>query len=158
MANNIKDIDSNYVRVKEILSSRYEEVGGYDFYRYLFPNNQDQGELSSNYSKPNAIYLYKDDKDEGTERTLRRRIMLNDTWEDDYMEYVECNCSTLCSGLTYRHRRNRLENAQKMNAMVFDLDAVGEDELFNLSARIGREPEAYRSLPEPTFIVMSGTG
>ena len=57
MANNIKDIDDNYVRVKEILSSRYEEVGGYDFYRYLFPDNQDQGELSSNYSKPNAIYL-----------------------------------------------------------------------------------------------------
>ena len=158
MANNIKDIDKNYVKVKEILSNRYEEVGGYDFYRYIFPNNQNEGEYSDKYEKPNAIYLYKDDKDEGTKRTLRRRIMLNDTWEDDYMKYVECNCSTLCSGLTYRHRRNRLENAQKMNAMVFDLDAVGEDELFNLSARIGREPEAYRSLPEPTFIVMSGTG
>ncbi|SEJ07093.1 hypothetical protein SAMN04488113_1681 [Alkalibacterium gilvum] len=158
MANNIKDIDKNYVKIKEILSNRYEEVGGYDFYRYLFPNNQNEGEYSDRYEKPNAIYLYKDDKDEGTERTLRRRIMLNDTWEEDYMEYVECNCSTLCSGLTYRHRRNRLENAQKMNAMVFDLDAVGEDELFNLSARIGREPEAYRSLPKPTFIVMSGTG
>ena len=158
MANNIKDIDKNYVKVKEILSNRYEEVGGYDFYRYLFPNNQNEGEYSDKYEKPNAIYLYKDDKDEGTERTLRRRIMLNDTWEDDYMKYVECNCSTLCSGLTYRHRRNRLENAQRMNAMIFDLDAVGEDELFNLSARIGREPEAYRSLPEPTFIVMSGTG
>lgn len=158
MANNIKDIDKNYVKIKEILFNRYEEVGGYDFYKYLFPNNQNEGEYSDKYEKPNAIYLYKDGKDEGTERTLRRRIMLNDTWEDDYMEYVECNCSTLCSGLTYRHRRNRLENAQKMNAMVFDLDAVGEDELFNLSARIGREPEAYRSLPEPTFIVMSGTG
>ena len=126
MANNIKDIDKNYVKVKEILSNRYEEVGGYDFYRYIFPNNQNEGEYSDKYEKPNAIYLYKDGKDEGTERTLRRRIMLNDTWEDDYMEYVECNCSTLCSGLTYRHRRNRLENAQKMNAMVFDLDAVGE--------------------------------
>ena len=79
MANNIKDIDKNYVKIKEILSNRYEEVGGYDFYRYLFPNNQNEGEYSDKYEKPNAIYLYKDGKDEGTERTLRRRKISSGT-------------------------------------------------------------------------------
>ena len=34
--------------------------------------------MPADYSKPNAIYLYKDPIDEGTERKLRRRIMLND--------------------------------------------------------------------------------
>lgn len=83
--------------------------------------------------------------------------MLNDTWEDDYMNYVECNHKTLCSGLAYRDKKNRLENAQQMNALVFDLDSVGENELENLLLRMSKKP-GLRTLPEPTFIVMSGTG
>lgn len=157
MANNISDIKENYIELKEILSSRYEEVNGLDFYRYIFPNNENKGELNTDYSKPNAIYLYKDEKDDGSERRVRRRIMLNDTWEDDYIEFVECNPLTFCSGLAYRGRVNRLEKAQHMNAMVFDLDSVGYNEMMNVLLRIGKKP-APRTLPQPTFIVMSGTG
>ncbi|MDN8907631.1 hypothetical protein Q0O77_15075, partial [Staphylococcus aureus] len=47
--------------------------------------------------------------------------------------------------------------AQQMNALVFDLDAVGKNELMNLFSRIGKKP-GLRTLPQPTFIVMSGTG
>src|SRR5699024_6936893 len=112
------------------------EVEGEYFYKYLFPNNQIQGEESVDYSKPNSIYLYKDPKDEGTKRKLRRRIMLKDTWEADYKEYVNGNPMTLCSGLVYRGMKNRLENAQQMNALVFDLDSVGKNELMNLFSRI----------------------
>ena len=132
MSNNIEDKLGNYINVKNILSSQYQEVNGYDFYRYVFPNNQDQGENSEKYSKPNAIYLYRDEDEEDPKRTYRRRIMLNDSWEEDYMEYIECNPKTLCSGLAYRGRKNRLENAQQMNALVFDLDSVGENEIRNL--------------------------
>ena len=156
MSNNIEDKKGNYEVVRNILSSRYQEVNGYDFYRYIFPDNQNVGELSGNYSKPNAIYLYRDEE-EDPDRTYRRRIMLNDTWEDDYMNYVECNHQTLCSGLAYRDKKNRLENAQQMNALVFDLDSVGENELENLLLRMSKKP-GLRTLPEPTFIVMSGTG
>ena len=156
MSNNIEDKKGNYEVVRNILSSRYQEVNGYDFYRYIFPDNQNVGELSGNYSKPNAIYLYRD-VEEDPDRTYRRRIMLNDTWEDDYMNYVECNHKTLCSGLAYRDKKNRLENAQQMNALVFDLDSVGENELENLLLRMSKKP-GLRTLPEPTFIVMSGTG
>ena len=156
MSNNIEDKKGSYEVVRNILSSRYQEVNGYDFYRYIFPDNQNVGELSGNYSKPNAIYLYRDEE-EDPDRTYRRRIMLNDTWEDDYMNYVECNHKTLCSGLAYRDKKNRLENAQQMNALVFDLDSVGENELENLLLRMSKKP-GLRTLPEPTFIVMSGTG
>ena len=158
LANNIKDIQGNYTKIKDILDCNYDEINGYDFYRYIFPNNQNEGEESGEHYKPNAIYLYRDEEEENPKRTYKKRIMLNNNWEEDYMNYVECNDKTLCSGLSYRGKTNRLENAQHMNALVFDLDAVGEDELFNLRARIGREPEAYRTLPQPTFIVMSGTG
>ena len=157
IGNNISDVKGNYDLLREILSSRYDEINGLDFYREIFPHNEDQGELNTDFSKPNAIYLYKDERDEGTKRRVRRRIMLNDTWEEDYMDYVESNPLTFCSGLSYRGRTNRLEKAQHMNAMVFDLDAVGENELMTLFLRIGK-PVAPRTLPQPTFIVMSGTG
>ncbi len=157
MSDIIKDIKANYREVEQLLSFHYEEVEGEEFYRYIFPNNQDQGELSGDFSKPNAVYLYKDPKDEGTDRQLRRRIMLNDTWENDYKEFVENNPMTLCSGLSYRGRTNRLAHAQHMNALVFDLDCVGKDELLTLFLRMGQEP-GLRRLPQPTFLVMSGTG
>lgn len=84
--------------------------------------------------------------------------MLNDTWEEDYVTYVECNPSTLCSGLSYRGRANKINKAQRMNALVFDLDGVGEKELRNLFWRFGEDPTVLRSLPMPTFLVSSGTG
>ena len=157
MSNNIEDKLGNYINVKNVLSSQYQEVNGYDFYRYVFPNNQIEGEKSENYSKPNAIYLYRDEEEEDPKRTYRRRLMLDDTWEEDYIEYIECNDKTLCSGLAYRGRKNRLENAQNMNALVFDLDSVGENEIRNLLLRMSKKP-GLRTLPQPTFIVMSGTG
>ena len=40
MSNNIEDKKGNYEVVRNILSSRYQEVNGYDFYRYIFPDNQ----------------------------------------------------------------------------------------------------------------------
>ena len=141
-----------------IFSSGYSEVNGFDFYRELFPDNENKGELNSDYSKPNAIYLYRDDKNKGTKRQLSRRIMLKDTWENDYMEYVEGNDKAICGGLTYRRRANNLANAQRMNALIFDLDSVGENELRTLFLRFEKGPEVIRSLPVPTFIALSGTG
>ena len=74
------------------------------------------------------------------------------------MDYVEQNPMTLCSGLVYRRRENRLENAQRMNALIFDLDGVGLREMRNLFLRFGGNPELLRRLPMPTYLVLSGTG
>lgn len=101
--------------------------------------------------------MYKDDLEPQINRRVRRRIMLSDVWQNDFNVYVKDNPLALCSGLSYRGRKNRLENAQKMNAMIFDLDGVGVNELKNLLHRIGKE-KSYRTLPQPTFIVLSGTG
>lgn len=140
------------------LEGKYEEVDGLDFYKEIFPCNEVTGELHSDFSMPNAIYLYKDEKDAGTKRRLRRRIMLDDTWEEDYKKYVQDNPMTLCSGLTYRRRANKLENAQQMNALVFDLDDVGDHELQNLFLRFSLKPDIMRTLPLPTYLVTSGRG
>ncbi len=157
MSNILDSIRHNYEELEQLLGYHYKEVKGEDFYRYIFPNNQNKGEYSGDYSKPNGVYLYKEKEDEKTNRTLRRRIMLSDTWKDDYNKYIKENPMTLCNGIAYRGRTNRLEQAQKMNALVFDLDSVGKDELLTLFLRIGQEP-GLRRLPQPTFLVMSGTG
>lgn len=151
-------IPKSYKELESILCSQYDEVDGCAFYQYLFPDNEKQGEQHTDFFKPNAIYLYQDEQDEGTERRLRRRVMLSDTWEADYQNYVERNPMTLCSGLTYRSRTNRLQNAQRMNALVFDLDGVGAYELKNLLLRFGQPASRVRTLPTPTFLVMSGAG
>jgi hypothetical protein len=147
----------NHKEQIEFLSSQFEEMKGCDFYQYIFPDNQNKGEKIDKW-QPNAVYLYHDGNDEGTKRRLRRRIMLNDTWEEDYMEYVVGNENTLCSGLTYRGRANRIDKAQRMNALVFDLDGVGLKELRILFLRFGNDPEKFRTLPMPTFVVSSGYG
>lgn len=146
---------SDYRDCYDYLSAQFEEVGGYEFYQELFPDNENTGEQYTDFSHPNAIYLYRDEEADGR---VRRRIMLKDTWENDYMTYVECNSLTLCSGLVYRKRANKLTNGQRMNALIFDIDGVGLDELRNLFLRFGGEAERIRRLPMPTFIVLSGTG
>ena len=92
------------------MSAQFPQVGGYEFYKELFPDNENAGERHMDFSHPNAVYLYRDEQDEG--KKLRRRKMYNDTWEQDYMEFVEGNSLTLCGGLVYRRRENRLENAR----------------------------------------------
>jgi hypothetical protein len=148
----------NYRNCLDFLSAQFPEVNGCGFYREVFPENENAGDSRTDFSRPNAIYLYRAEADAGTKRQLRRRIMLNDTWEQDYMDYVEQNPMTLCSGLSYRRRANTLENAQRMNALVFDLDGVGLRELKNLFYRFGKDPTQIRTLPEPTYIVLSGNG
>lgn len=146
----------NYCECFDFLSGQYPKVGGYEFYKELFPDNENSGERHTDFSHPSAVYLYRDEESE--QKKLRRRKMYHDTWEQDYMEFVEKNSLTLCSGLAYRRRQNRLENAQRMYALIFDLDGVGLAELRNLFLRFGGDPEKIRRLPMPTFLVLSGTG
>lgn len=153
-----KDQLRNFHECLAVMENLYDSVNGEDFYRFIFPNNENAGEMHTDFSHPNAIYLYQDEQDHGTERRLRRRIMLNDTWASDYMEYVEANPMTLCSGLTYHSRSNKLEYAQTMNALIFDLDGVGERELRSVLQRVGAPASTLRSIPKPTFIVLSGRG
>ena len=143
----------NYQECYEYLSTQFPEVDGCAFYKEIFPDNEISGMKCQDFSHPSAVYLYRDE-----EQRIRQRKMYSDTWEQDYVKLVEKNNFTLCSGLVYRRNRNRLENAQRMNALIFDLDGVGLGELRNLFLRFGGDPARVRRLPMPTFLVLSGTG
>lgn len=132
-----------------------DPIYGQDFYEYIFPDNEVSGENNQNFSKPNAIYLYQPNPDS---KKLKRRIMLKDQWENDFVEYVCDNSMTLCSGIAYRGLTNKLEHAQQMNALVFDIDGVGMAQLRTIIARTEIDAEQIRSIPVPTFIVLSGSG
>ena len=144
----------SYVDSLQYMLERYEEVDGCRFYQELFPDNENCGQYFQDFSHPNAIYLYYD-LEKGK---LRRRIMLKDSWIMDYAAFVQENELTLCSGLVYRKRANKLQNAQRMNALIFDLDGVGVDELKTIELRWNVEPSHLRSIPRPTYTVLSGTG
>lgn len=153
------DLLDNYYNNIQILENLYTPYNGYEFYKYIFPNNENKGELSTDYSKPNAIFLYeKRSSDNDTKYKFRRRIMLNDTWQDDYLHFVEMNNITLCSGLSYIDKINKLSNARQMNALIFDIDNVGVDELNNLLLKFQQPSDVDKSIPIPTFIALSGTG
>ena len=47
---------SDYTDVIDLLKSEYVEYSGFDFYNYIFPENENAGELHTDYSMPNAIY------------------------------------------------------------------------------------------------------
>ena len=155
------DVLRDYDDLVRRLGALYDEVRGEEFYEELFPDNENTGDNYTDYSHPNAIYLYRDmvEVDGKKREKQRRRIMLRDTWEEDFMEYVAGNPLALCSGLSYRKRANTLVNAQKLHALIIDLDAVNEGHLRNLlETRFGAPAERGRSLPQPTFLVASGTG
>lgn len=145
----------DYQELYEYFEGRdYRYLNGFEFYNVLYPERESQGEYQTNYKKPNPVYLYYD-SDKGR---LRRRIMLKDTWEEDYMDFVEENDLALCSGLTYRGRTNKLQHAQRMNALIFDLDEVGLDEFRVLEGRWDLKPGSLKSIPRPTYTILSGTG
>ncbi len=143
-----------YWEVISVLNSQFPEVSGCDFYREVFPGCADSTECHQDYSHPAAIFIC---YDEDLGYKLHHQIY-SDTWEDDYMRWVERKDCCVCGGLVYRGNRNLLNNAQRMNALIFDLDGVGEHEIRNLLYRFEFEPEKLRSLPVPTFLVASGTG
>lgn len=145
---------TTYQEVTSILEAQYEEVNGYDFYREIFPDGELSTEMHTDFSHPNAIFLCYDQK-------LGYKVryqLFRDTWERNYMELVECQENCVCGGLAYRKQRNILENAQRMHALIFDLDGVGGHEVRNLLHRFALEPSTLRSLPVPTYLVASGTG
>lgn len=154
----------NYKFGLDYLGDSYQEVGdggiysGYEFYRELFPDNQNAGETGG--WKSNAIYIYQD----GYDYKFRRRIMLNDTWDEDYMKYVRDYYLVFCGGLSYRGKNNTLKNARRMHAMIFDLDDVGRNNFLNLFQYMTDNPtqdiskRKFMQIPIPTFIALSGKG
>lgn len=140
----------------EFLGSRFKEIGGLQFYHYLFPKNERTDEVHDDFSRPNSIYT----SQQSSTGKWVSEIMYSDTFDKNYAEYIITPKAqkVVCSGLLYLGKRRVERMATKMRAIIVDLDGVGQFELGNLFDRFGRDPSTRGALPLPTFIASSGTG
>lgn len=99
--------------------------------------------------KTNPLGYWKNNKDSKG----HYRILFDDTFEDILTELQEADFAIM-NGLTYFGRKNLMQNASKMYAMIFDLDGVTDTTLDNFFSGALRA-EAY---PIPNYVVMSGHG
>lgn len=107
-------------------------------------NGEDGGEF-----KTNPLGYWKNNK----EGKGHYRILFEDTFEDILQELQEADFA-IVNGLTYFGRKNLMQNASKMYALIFDLDGVTDITLDNFFSGAFRA-EAY---PIPNYVVMSGHG
>lgn len=131
-----------------------EEVSAMEVYSDIFSLGsnliQEKGEVSKKgFPKSNPLIYYKYKKHvKGA-----FRVMLDDTFEETLKEAQEADFAIM-NGLSYFGRKNLQERANKMYALIFDLDGVTETTLGNFLSG------AYRSekYPIPNYISLSGHG
>lgn len=145
---------STHTLDKEILYWGGTEVSAMDVYSDMFNLGdnyiQKRGELSvKNFPKSNPLVYYKYNKHEKGQY----RILLDDTFEETLKEAQDADFSIM-NGIAYFGRKNIQARANKMYAMIFDLDGVDEERLGNFFSG------AYRAkrYPIPNYVVLSGHG
>ena len=108
---------------------------------------QKAGQLNTRQGNP-LVYMKNRNRSKG-----EYRILLKDTFFNTLAEAQEADFA-IVNGLTYWGRKNLQAAADRMFAMIFDLDGVTETTLINfLSGAI--RAEAY---PVPNYIILSGHG
>lgn len=152
---NESDNTQNHKMIDILLKYGAEERSGLDVYTDIFKLGQNYIQTSdetvdNNNLKTNPILIM---KDEGS--AVRRRIMFEDEFEDLLFEAQKSDFAIL-NGLSYFGRENISANANKMYAMIFDIDDVKENNLHALLN--GATTDKYDIYPEPNYVVLSGGG
>lgn len=173
-----------YIEKNDILLSDYpswEWVSPYDFWRTIFPDGflQPRGEEVPWHERggghPNGIAIQITNRTKtvktktGIEHDVPviERFTLTDDLDGVEERVVDSNRkneSVFCAPVSYFGKSRVAANARFLHAFAIDLDGVGVQELKNMlkQFRNGRDPkfaaDKWVSLPQPTFLVNSGTG
>lgn len=162
-------------------SADWEWVSPFDFYRVLFPDGflQKSGEQvpwdEPNGGHPNGIVIQitnrrtKAKTKTGLEHDVPviERFTLTDDLDQIEERIVDSNSkneAVFCAPISYFGKSRNAKNARFLHAFAIDLDGVGLQELMNLLKQIrnGHNPklanDKWVSVPQPTFLVNSGTG
>lgn len=132
-----------------------EQVSGLDVYTDMFRLESDYIQTSdemidSNNFKANPVVVMKNKGEK-----VIRRIMFKDQFEDLLFDAQKSDFA-ITNGLAYFGKANTSVNANKMYAMVFDVDDVKLD---NLNAFLsGATTDKYDIYPQPNYVVLSGGG
>ena len=127
-----------------------EPVQAIDLYTDMFrlgegfiQQNGEKGNL-----KANPIAYYRNER----EPAGHFRIMFEDEFNDILLTLQEADFAIL-NGITYFGRRNEQAHANKMYALIFDLDGITEQKLRNFFSQC-----FGGVIPSPNYIVLSGHG
>ena len=129
-------------------------VSGYEVYRDIFRLGEHYIQRYNGESrnlKANPLVYYKQDN----HRTGHYRILFEDEFADILAEIQQADF-TLINGLSYFGRRNTIQNASKMYAIIFDLDGQTDETLTAFMS--GATTEKYKIYPCPNYIILSGHG
>ena len=144
-------LDESYEALKEtILQWGGVEVTAMDVYGDIF--NLGYNEIQRENEAPGEFkanplgYFRNNDAHKG-----HYRIMFDDTFEKTLKELQEADFAIM-NGITYFGRKNVLDHASTMRAMIFDLDGTDAKHLANFFSGSIRG-DAY---PFPNYVVMSG--
>lgn len=173
-----------YIEKNDILLSDYpswEWVSPYDFWRTIFlegflqPRGEEVPWHEQGGGHPNGIAIQITHKTKtvktktGIEHDVPviERFTLTDDLDGVEERVVDSNRkneSVFCAPVSYFGKSRVAANARFLHAFAIDLDGVGVQELKNMlkQFRNGRDPkfaaDKWVSLPQPTFLVNSGTG
>lgn len=173
-----------YIEKNDILLADYpswEWVSPYDFWRTIFPEGflQPRGEEvpwhEMGGGHPNGIAIQITNKTKTVKTKTGRKhdvpVVERFTLTDDLdgvmervIDSIRKNESVFCAPVSFFGKSRVAANARFLHAFAIDLDGVGVQELKNMlkQFRNGRDPafaaDKWVSLPQPTFLVNSGTG
>ena len=123
------------------------EIDYKEFYRDIFLPNSLERKGFKGDNKPNGMMTFRKGDKSSTH-------MIFDDLQDLYDAIEDPTIETLyVPALTYYGRRRTWHNASTLNAMVFDLDGVGYDQLRDIFHQM-----KHLIFPEPTYTALSGHG
>lgn len=172
----------SYIEKNKIIMDSYpdwEWICPYDFWRTIFPEGclQKAGEEipwdEPGGGYPNGIMLQITNRKRhvktktGLDREVPyiERYTLTDDLdgiEERIRESLEKNEAVFCSTVSFFGKNRNAKNARFLHAFAVDLDGVDAEKLGNLLKQIGNSHNpnlpGWTSIPQPTFLVNSGTG
>lgn len=144
----------------EYLNIYYDEIEPKEFYREIFP----QGELDTKDSMTKGKYtgviveVTKEKKHDGKNK-VKRHTLTDDLDKIDEVLATDNFC--LMSPISYSGKKRLAKNARFAYAMTFDLDHIihtKDGKPQGLIDLINGHIKRAERIPNPTFIVSSGTG
>ena len=160
-------------------SSDWEWISPYDFYRTIFPEGflEQRGKMINwdepDGGKPNAIaiqitnrtHIVTTKSGRETERHEVERYTITDDLdgiEERFLDSLDKNEPCFIAPVSYFGKERTARNARYLHAFAIDLDGVGPRQVSNILKQIrnGHDSRLHMaaSLPQPTFLVNSGTG
>lgn len=146
--------------INEYLSSRFEQISPFDFYRDIFPAGElEEKGVYTQGKYTGVVVCVTSERNEKGKVKIKRYSITDDLQAIN--KAVSSSDFCLCSPISYAGKNRTAVNARFLYAIAIDLDHVRKGVSgypLGLAALWERHIIATNRLPRPSYIVSSGTG